>query len=56
MKNTLAFAAALSMAASALALGASPRSPLVPFGAQSGRPTEADVVRTLEDIKKAGIN
>ena len=56
MKNMLVFAAALSMAASALAVGASTRSPLVPFGAQSGRPTEADVVRTLEDIKKAGFS
>ena len=32
------------------------RSPLVPFGAQSGRPTEADVIRTLEDAKKAGYS
>lgn len=32
------------------------RSPLVLFGAQSGRPTEADVVRTLEDAKKAGYS
>ncbi len=31
-------------------------SPLVLFGAQSGRPTEADVVRTLEDAKKAGYS
>ena len=32
------------------------RSPLVPFGAQSGRPTEADVIKTLEDARKAGYS
>ena len=54
MKNALAFLAVFSAAAAVLPLSASPRSPLVLFGAQSGRPTEADVVRTLEDAKKAG--
>ena len=44
------------MSATVLSLGASPRSPLVPFGAQSGRPTEADVVKTLEDAKQAGYS
>ena len=54
MKNALVFLAVLSAAAAVLPLSASTRSPLVLFGAQSGRPTEADVVRTLEDAKKAG--
>ena len=31
-------------------------SPLVLFGAQSGRPTEADVIRTLETAKAAGFS
>ena len=31
-------------------------SPLVLFGAQSGRPTEADVVRTLETAREAGYS
>ena len=31
-------------------------SPLILFGAQSGRPTEADVVRTLETAREAGYS
>lgn len=31
-------------------------SPLVLFGAQSGRPTEADVIRTLETAREAGYS
>ena len=54
MRNVLVFLAVFSAAAAVLPLSASMRSPLVLFGAQSGRPTEADVVRTLEDAKKAG--
>ena len=33
-----------------------PRSPLVLFGAQSGRPSEADAMRTLETAKAAGFS
>ena len=49
MKNALASVAALLTVSAILPLCASPRSPLVLFGAQSGRPTEADAARTLED-------
>lgn len=49
--NVLLVGAAL---AAGLAAAAGEPSPLVPFGAQSGRPTEADVVKTLETAKAAG--
>ena len=39
-----------------MALAALEPSPLVPFGAQSGSPKEADVIRTLETAKAAGYS
>lgn len=56
MKNALASVAALLTVSAILPLCASPRSPLVLFGAQSGRPTEADAARTLEDARRAGFS
>ena len=53
-KVRIAWALVCSLALSEAVFAA--ESPLVLFGAQSGRPTEADVIRTLETAKAAGYS
>ena len=61
MDRTVLHSAAIAAALLSAVLSAAPspvvpRSPLVLFGAQSGRPSEADVMRTLETAKDAGFS